>query len=499
MSESNGTESNVNEDDPSTRTIADPRETDVLCGRGGAALRHPGNQTYRRLVNLNKSLYITCPKTEKLKISRSIVAAIREQQGRFLERDAKDQTWYDIGDKKAIEKTSQALREGQPKLRQKMIDNGQIAASHAANMETQFGNGIYQAGSRPPSIGAASVASVGSMMSQFSMGSLTGPNALQLPTSFQGNMDMPPPPARTMSTEPMAADALMQRLSLSSAAQQPGSIPSWTPSLTRRDCESLSMRSARMRMSQQSNGFVRDNAMSIMSDLSGFAYMQDGSMFTDGSGGTQNSMLSNIFGFPGQNMAHLTPPLSPPGNNNYDRRRLFAKMKLAKEGPPSRATSQRTDADGMPDIHMVDSQFSLLSNLSGHGSSRHARTVAMPDMMNISGHGLAGLSNLSGHRGGPSLSGLGFSSNNSGHESMFGDNAGLGSRRSLMSGLSKISDHSSGSVFSDLSRKINLPLNSMSNRSVAMSEISGVDEEDDESDDGEFAYDVGPGATNSDR
>jgi hypothetical protein len=153
----------------------------------------------------------------------------------------------------------------------------------------------------------------------------------------------------------------------------------------------------------------------------------------------------------------------------------------------------------MPDIHMVDSQFSLLSNLSGHGSSRHARTVAMPDMMNISGHGLAGLSNLSGHRGGPSLSGLGFSSNNSGHESMFGDNAGLGSRRSLMSGLSKISDHSSGSVFSDLSRKINLPLNSMSNRSVAMSEISGVDEEDDESDDGEFAYDVGPGATNSDR
>lgn len=25
--------------------ITDPRETDVLCGRGGAALRHPGNQT----------------------------------------------------------------------------------------------------------------------------------------------------------------------------------------------------------------------------------------------------------------------------------------------------------------------------------------------------------------------------------------------------------------------------------------------------------------------
>ena len=46
--------------------IYDPRENDVLCGRGGAALRHPGNQTYRRLVNLNKGIYSTCLKTEKL-------------------------------------------------------------------------------------------------------------------------------------------------------------------------------------------------------------------------------------------------------------------------------------------------------------------------------------------------------------------------------------------------------------------------------------------------
>lgn len=77
--------------------ITEPGETDVLCGRGGAALRHPGNQTYRRLVNLNKGLYITCLKTEKLKISRSIVAAIREQRGRFLEKDTKTGAWFDIG------------------------------------------------------------------------------------------------------------------------------------------------------------------------------------------------------------------------------------------------------------------------------------------------------------------------------------------------------------------------------------------------------------------
>jgi hypothetical protein len=108
------------------RYITDPADVDVLCGRGGAALKHPGNQTYRRLVNLNKGLYITCLKTEKLKISRSIVAVVREQKGRFLERhrDGNKGTWFDIGDKKAIDKTSQALREGQPKLRQKMVELG---------------------------------------------------------------------------------------------------------------------------------------------------------------------------------------------------------------------------------------------------------------------------------------------------------------------------------------------------------------------------------------
>jgi hypothetical protein len=82
---------------PPTCGIVELNESDVLCGRGGAALRHPGNQTYRRLVNLNKGLYTTCLKTEKLKISRSIVAAIREQKGRFLEKE-KEGSWYDIGE-----------------------------------------------------------------------------------------------------------------------------------------------------------------------------------------------------------------------------------------------------------------------------------------------------------------------------------------------------------------------------------------------------------------
>lgn len=108
--------------------VPTPLNTDVLCGRGGAALRHPGNTAYRRLVTLNKGLYATCLKAEKLRISRSIVVAVREQNGRFLERDLKKGTWFDIGDRKATEKTSQALREGQPSLRKKIVELGGEAA-----------------------------------------------------------------------------------------------------------------------------------------------------------------------------------------------------------------------------------------------------------------------------------------------------------------------------------------------------------------------------------
>ncbi|KAL3772439.1 hypothetical protein ACHAW5_008729 [Stephanodiscus triporus] len=114
--------------------IVEVRETDIICGRGGLPLKHAGNATYRKIVNLNREIYATCPKTEKLRISKSIVAAVRDINARFIERedgkvsqslDEKDEagnpvTWRDIGDKRAIEKTSQALREGQPKLLKKL-------------------------------------------------------------------------------------------------------------------------------------------------------------------------------------------------------------------------------------------------------------------------------------------------------------------------------------------------------------------------------------------
>ena len=58
-------------------------------------------------------------------ISRSIVEAVRARSppGRFLEKDVDTGLWYDIGDKKAIEKTSQALRDGAASLRKQLSDD----------------------------------------------------------------------------------------------------------------------------------------------------------------------------------------------------------------------------------------------------------------------------------------------------------------------------------------------------------------------------------------
>lgn len=57
--------------------------------------------------------YVRAPKIQKPSVARVIVRAIRngDPPGRFLRKDDITGKWIDIGDKKAAEKTSQALRE----------------------------------------------------------------------------------------------------------------------------------------------------------------------------------------------------------------------------------------------------------------------------------------------------------------------------------------------------------------------------------------------------
>ncbi|EEC46715.1 predicted protein [Phaeodactylum tricornutum CCAP 1055/1] len=95
---------------------------DILCGRGGLTNHHKGNKRFRDIVALHRPDYVRAPKIQKPSVARVIVRAIRngDPPGRFLRKDDKSGKWIDIGDKKAAEKTSQALREKTDEEREKL-------------------------------------------------------------------------------------------------------------------------------------------------------------------------------------------------------------------------------------------------------------------------------------------------------------------------------------------------------------------------------------------
>ena len=124
------------------KDVPHPHPHDVLCGRGGGTNSHVGNAHWRMLVAANKQLYITLPKRQKMLLSRSIVNAVRSQNppGRFLAKDSKSNLWFDVGDQRAQEKTSQALREGAPDIRKK------VAAQKGGTASTEDGDDVESTG-----------------------------------------------------------------------------------------------------------------------------------------------------------------------------------------------------------------------------------------------------------------------------------------------------------------------------------------------------------------
>ena len=93
----------------SQETTNEPKDADVLCGRGGKVNKHPGNIVYRKVVDYNKSYYQSVHKKHRILVSKSIVQAILNYGGRFMGQKGKE--WTPIGFKRAVQKTSQALRE----------------------------------------------------------------------------------------------------------------------------------------------------------------------------------------------------------------------------------------------------------------------------------------------------------------------------------------------------------------------------------------------------
>lgn len=351
--------------------IENPLETDVLCGRGGAALRHPGNQTYRTLVQLNKALYITCPKVEKLKVSKSIVHAIREQNGRFLEKDAKTSAWFDIGDKKAIEKTSQALREGQPELKKKIAEIG----SSAVLMESQQLPSQYRASDS------------GSIHSSFDSPDLTN---LTAPATFMASSaamaqhqfvqtGLPSASLGDVPSESMAnVSADHQVIESAAEMPQPASLHhlmSTSLRLTDNHEDSNPTRfgpsiAQRGSLIEKELGVEAASSRTLMSDFSDFG-MKDSVLSL---GTSERDPSAQLSAFCDDLDSYQEKPRALPSDVE-SRRKLFARMKFNRDGRSGRASGRMANAslqsigDGMPEIHMLESSVSLYSNCSSIGEN----------------------------------------------------------------------------------------------------------------------------------
>jgi hypothetical protein len=106
----------------SSGPISSPSINDVLLGRGGRINKHQGNIQLRNIVASRQQEYLasTTQKLDKAYIAADIVSTIRlsnNPPGRFLEKNALDHSWYEVGDERAIRKVLQALREHAPEIR----------------------------------------------------------------------------------------------------------------------------------------------------------------------------------------------------------------------------------------------------------------------------------------------------------------------------------------------------------------------------------------------
>ena len=136
---------------PSTEGISTFHDADVLSGRGGGTNVHPGNRTFRDLINTHRREYLKAKKNDKPAISRAIVKLVRDTGGRFLKKDNKSGLWFEIGDTLAREKTSQALRQRAPEMRRLMLQSEQdqvasrtLSSSQAAAQNQQLQQMILQ-------------------------------------------------------------------------------------------------------------------------------------------------------------------------------------------------------------------------------------------------------------------------------------------------------------------------------------------------------------------
>jgi len=95
-----------------------PNDNDVLLGRGNFANAHPGNKQFRAYVEIQRPDYDASQKCDKPIFAKLIITTINNlvPPGRFLTQDSDTDEWIVVDDRKAYNKTRQALREKSSKI-----------------------------------------------------------------------------------------------------------------------------------------------------------------------------------------------------------------------------------------------------------------------------------------------------------------------------------------------------------------------------------------------
>lgn len=89
--------------------ISEPKNVDVLVGRGTIINQHEGNIMLRTIVDHHRKNYGRIVKLQREHLSKSTVSFVRSLGGRFLERDKSCGLWFEVGDDRAIEKVMRSF------------------------------------------------------------------------------------------------------------------------------------------------------------------------------------------------------------------------------------------------------------------------------------------------------------------------------------------------------------------------------------------------------
>lgn len=93
----------------------EPKEHDVLLGRGRRHFRHHGNRRLRIAVGSHRSFYhrTTTTATQKYQLTLQLVHFVKYcgiHRGRFLHKDSRTNLWYEADDDKARDSISSMFR-----------------------------------------------------------------------------------------------------------------------------------------------------------------------------------------------------------------------------------------------------------------------------------------------------------------------------------------------------------------------------------------------------